>query len=111
MYVTSPQPVRSVNTLVKAFSPRWCASRDSTNQNALFVEGFLRLGRAVFRAVYGEIFALFQACVVISPPYGLGKLMEHAILKIPSVLGIPFSYYCSVFSLRGRRSKEKGKVM
>ena len=41
---------------------RW-ASRDSTNQNALFVEWFSRLGRAVFRGVYGKIFALFQACV------------------------------------------------
>ena len=42
---------------------RRCASRDSTNQNALFVEWFSRLGRAVFRGEYGEIFALFQACV------------------------------------------------
>ena len=42
---------------------RRCASRDSTNQNALFVEWFSRLGRAVFRGVYGKIFALFQACV------------------------------------------------
>ena len=42
---------------------RRCASRDSTNQNALFVEWFSRLGRAFFRGVYGEIFALFQACV------------------------------------------------
>ena len=41
---------------------RW-ASRDSTNQNALFVEWFSRLGRAVFRGVYVEIFALFQASV------------------------------------------------
>ena len=39
------------------------ASRDSTNQNALFVEWFSCLGRAVFRGVTGEIFALFQACV------------------------------------------------
>ena len=42
---------------------RRCASRDSTNQNALFVEWFSRLERAVFRVAYGEIFALFQACV------------------------------------------------
>ena len=43
---------------------RWlCGSRDSTNQNALFVEWFSRLRRVVFRGVYGEIFALFQACV------------------------------------------------
>ena len=30
----------------------------------LFVEWFSGLERAVFRGVYGEIFALFQACVV-----------------------------------------------
>ena len=41
------------------FAPRRCASRDSTNQNALFVD----LRRAVFKGVYGEIFAIFQACV------------------------------------------------
>ena len=46
-----------------SFPARRCASRDATNQNALFVEWFLRLGRAVFRGVYGEIFALFQGCV------------------------------------------------
>ena len=46
-----------------SFPARRCASRDATNQNALFVERFLRLGRAVFRGVYGEIFALFQACL------------------------------------------------
>ena len=29
----------------------------------VFVEWFSRLGRAVFRGVYGEIYAIFQACV------------------------------------------------
>ena len=42
---------------------RRCASRDSTNQNASFVEWFSRSERAVFRGICGEIFALFQACV------------------------------------------------
>ena len=37
------------------------ASRDSTNQSALFVEWFSRLERAVFRGVYGKIYVLFQA--------------------------------------------------
>ena len=35
----------------------------SINQNALFVQCFSPLERAVFRGVYGEIFAFFQACV------------------------------------------------
>ena len=42
---------------------RQCASRDSTNQNASFVERFSPLERAVLRGICGEIFALFQACV------------------------------------------------
>ena len=40
-----------------------CASRHSTNQNASFVDWFSRLERAVFRGTWGEMFALFQACV------------------------------------------------
>ena len=42
---------------------RRCASRDSTNQNASFVEWFSRLERAVFRGICGDIFPLFQAYV------------------------------------------------
>ena len=42
---------------------RRCASRDSTNQNASFVDWFSRLERAVFRGTCGEMFALFQASV------------------------------------------------
>ena len=42
---------------------RRCASRDSTNQNASFVERFSRSEGAVFRGICGEIFALFQPCV------------------------------------------------
>ena len=45
------------------YIPRRCASRDSTNQNASFVEWFSRSERAVFRGICSEIFALFQACV------------------------------------------------
>ena len=44
-------------------SARRRASRDSTNQNASFVEWFSRLERTFFRGICGEIFALFQACV------------------------------------------------
>ena len=49
--------------LLERVGPRLCASRDSTNQNASFVEWFSRLERAVVRGICGEIFALFQACV------------------------------------------------
>ena len=58
---------------------RRCASRDSTNKNALSVEWFSRLERAVFRGICGEIFTLFQVCVVISTLYPRGKLLEHYI--------------------------------
>ena len=47
-------------------------SRDSTNQDAIFVEWLSRLERAFFRGIYGEILALFQACVGnfdIIPPW------------------------------------------
>ena len=37
-----------------------CSSRDSTNQNALFVEWFSRLERAVFRVVYRVKFSLYS---------------------------------------------------
>ena len=50
-------------TSKRQFAPRRCASRDSTNQNASFVEWFSRSERADFRGICGEIFALFQACV------------------------------------------------
>ena len=46
-----------------SFRGRQCASRDSTNQNVLFVEWFSRLERAVFGGVHDDIFAIFQACV------------------------------------------------
>ena len=46
-----------------SFRTRRCACRDSTNQNASFVEWFSRLERAVFRGICGEIFAIFQVCV------------------------------------------------
>ena len=70
------------------FLCRWCASRDSTNQNALFVEWFSRWGRAVFRGVYGEIFDLFQACVgnFHTRLYRRGKLLEHFTLMVVKLL-------------------------
>ena len=46
-----------------SFRARRCASRNSTNQNASFVEWFSCLKRAAFRGICVEIFALFQVCV------------------------------------------------
>ena len=65
---------------------RRCASRDSTNQNASFVERFSRLERADFRGVCGEIFALFQACVGNFDTYRRLKLLEHLILIAVTLL-------------------------
>ena len=82
---------------------RQCASRDSTNQNALVVEWFSLLGRAVFRGVYGEVFALFQACVgnfypirpwkVVGTPY---LDSSYVILKYFAFLSV-----CDKFELLG----------
>ena len=57
--LNTPKSVGREESKAWALSRR-CASGDSTNQNALFVECFSRLWRAVFIGVYG---ALFQACV------------------------------------------------
>ena len=67
---------------------RRSASRDSTNQNASFVEWFSRSERAVFRGIRCEIFALFQACVgnfhIIRPsPW---PLLEHFIMIVVTLL-------------------------
>ena len=59
---------------------RRCASRDSTNHNASFVDRFSRLERAAFRGTCGEMFALFQTCVGNSTLYRRGKLLELFIL-------------------------------
>ena len=86
-----------------SFPARRRASRDSTNQNALFVEWFSRLGRAVLRGVYGEIFALFQACVgnfhtirpwkVVGTPYLGGSYVTFKYFAFLSV--------CDKFELLG----------
>ena len=82
---------------------RRSASRDSTNQNALFVEWFSSLWRAVFWGVYGEIFALFQACVgnfhTIRPWKVVGTLY-------PDISYVTFKYFaflsvCDKFELLG----------
>ena len=83
---------------------RWlCGSRDSTNQNALFVEWFSRLRRVVFRGVYGEIFALFQACVgnfyTIRPWKYVGTLnldSSYVTFKYFAFLSVCDSLNCSV---------------
>ena len=40
----------------------------------------------IFIGVYGDIFALFQAFVVISTLYGRGTLLEHLILIVVTLL-------------------------
>ena len=55
--------VGGIRKIMVLWQARRCASRDSTNQNASFVEWFSRLERAFFRGICAEIFALFQACV------------------------------------------------
>ena len=74
--------------IIRMFSlyRRWCASRDSTNQNASFVEWFSRLKRAFLRGICGEIFALFQACVGNFDAYRREKLLEHFILIAVALL-------------------------
>ena len=51
------------NSRIIKGAARRCASRDSTNQNALFGGVIFALKIAIFRGVSSEIFALFQACV------------------------------------------------
>ena len=81
-----------------------CASRDSTNQNASFVEWFSCLERAVYRGICGKIFALFQACVrnfgTIPPWKAVGTLYLDSS-------GVSFKYVaflrvCDKFELLGR---------
>ena len=50
---------------------RRCASRDSTNKNALSVGGFSRFERAVLRGICGEFFRFI--------PSLSGNLLEHFI--------------------------------
>ena len=62
------------------YRSRRCASRDSTNQNASFVEWFSRLERAVSE-IYVVKFSIYSKLVyVISTLYSRGKLLEHFIL-------------------------------
>ena len=61
-------------------------TQDSTNQNALFVEWFSRSGRAFFRGVHDEIFALFQACV--------GNFGTIPPWKVAGTLYLDSSYVC-----------------
>ena len=80
-----------------------CASRDSTNQNASFVEWFSRLERAVFSGRCGEIFALFQACVgnfdTISPCKVVGSLnLDSSRVTFKY---FAFLSFCDTFELLG----------
>ena len=82
---------------------RRCASRDSTNQNASFVEWFSRLERAVFRGICGEIFALFQVCVgnfdTIPPWKVVGTL--YLVSSCVSFKYFAFLSVCDKFELLG----------
>ena len=62
---------------------RMWASRDSTNQNALFVEWFSRLERAVFRGVYGKIYVLFQAWKFSKSLSSVMSFRKHSKILIP----------------------------
>ena len=80
-------------------------TQDSTNQNALFVEWFSRLGSAFFRVVHDEIFALFQACVgnfgTIPPRKVVGTLYldsSYVTFKYFAFLSV-----CDKFELLGDR--------
>ena len=82
---------------------RRCASRDSTNQNASFVERLSRSERAVFRGICGEIFALFQACVgnfdTIPPRKVVGTLYLDSSCVIFKYFA--FLSVCDKFELLG----------
>ena len=85
-----------------ASNPRRCESRDSTNQNALFVEWFSRLERA--DVVYGVNFALFQAWIgnfdTIPPWIGVGTLnfdSSYVTFKYFAFLSV-----CDKFELLGQ---------
>ena len=79
------------------------ASRDSTNQNASFVERLSRSERAVFRGICGEIFALFQACVgnfdTIPPRKVVGTLYLDSSCVIFKYFA--FLSVCDKFELLG----------
>ena len=62
---------------------RMWASRDSTNQNVLFVEWFSRLERAVFRGVYGKIYVLFQAWKFSKSLSSVMSFRKHSKILIP----------------------------
>ena len=84
---------------------RRCASRDSTNQNASFVEWFPRLERAVLKGICGEIFALFQACVgnfdTIPPWKVVGTLTLYFDSSCVSFKYFAFLSVCDKFELLG----------
>ena len=63
-----------------------CASRDSTNQNASFVEWFSRLERAVSEVYVGKFSIYSKLVYVISALYSRGKLLEHFILIAVALL-------------------------
>ena len=67
-----------------------------------------------FSKLYMVKFSLHSKLVsVISTLHGLGKLLEHSILKIPSVLGSPShitaAFLACVAGVRKRRGRELGR--
>ena len=89
------------------YAHRQCASSDSTNQNALFVEWFERMERAIFSRCTGEVFALFQACVgnfdtipqskVVGTPYLDSSYVYFKYFAFLSVCRLQNSPYFCVF--------------
>ena len=93
----------SAKILVFLRLSRRCASRDSTNHNASFVEWFSRLERAVFRGTCGEIFALFQVCVGnfdIIPPWKVVVTL-NLVRSCVSFKYFAFLSVCDKFELLG----------
>ena len=93
--------------LISELCMRKCASSDSTNQNALFVEWFERMERAIFSRCTGEVFALFQACVgnfdtipqskVVGTPYLDSSYVYFKYFAFLSVCRLQNSPYFCVF--------------
>ena len=74
---------------------RWCASRDWTNQNALFVQWFWLLKRWVFRVVCPWIFAFFQSCGLIFETIPRRKVGRRHCVDTCDVTFENFAFLCS----------------
>lgn len=83
---------------------RWnLAARDSTNQNALFVEWFWLLKRWVFRVVCLWIFAFFQSCGLIFETIPRRKVVRRHCVDTCDVTfeNLAFLCNCEEFEVAG----------